>query len=109
MHQDEAVERVLEHLKKVVPYDSSSVQLLRGDYLEIVGGHGFSDLSRILGIRFSSSGDSASASVIQSKSHLILYDAQEIYADFRVPPHDDIHGWMGVPLMVQNQVLLLKL
>lgn len=105
LHQDEAVERVLEHLKKVVPYDSSSVQLLRGDYLEIVGGHGFSDLSRILGLRFSSSGDSASASVIQSKSHLILYDAQEIYADFRVPPHDHIHGWMGVPLMVQNQVI----
>ena len=38
LEREEAIERILEQLALVVPYDSASVQLLHKDYLEIVGG-----------------------------------------------------------------------
>lgn len=105
LNQDEAIQRILNQLKQVVPYDSSSVQLRRESYLEIVGGNGFSDLEKIIGIRFPLNGASASAKILQTNSPIIISDVQESYPDFRVPPHNHIHGWMGVPLIVQNEVL----
>lgn len=105
LNQDEAIERILEQLKQVVPYDRSSVQLRRDDYLEIVGGNGFSDSDQIIGLKFHLSGASASAKILQTNSPLILNDVQEDFPDFRLPPHNHIHGWMGVPLIVQNELI----
>src|SRR5215212_5896412 len=47
-----AIKLVLEELRKVVPYDSCSVQELRGTRLVIIGGVGFADLDVILGESF---------------------------------------------------------
>ena len=43
---------ILSELRKVVPYDSCSVQEIDGDEMVIVGGHGFPDLDDLLGQRF---------------------------------------------------------
>ena len=48
----EVFELILTELQRVVPYDSASVQQLTGGYLEIIGGHGFSNLHEIIGMRF---------------------------------------------------------
>ena len=45
-------ERILEQLERVIPYDTASIQLLRQDHLEIVGGRGWSDLSKVIGVPF---------------------------------------------------------
>jgi diguanylate cyclase (GGDEF)-like protein/PAS domain S-box-containing protein len=105
LNQDKAIELILEQLKQVVPYDSSSVQLLRGDHLEIVGGNGFPDLSTIIGLRFPSCGNSASAAVFQNKTPLIIEDVQKDFPDFHGELHAQIHGWMGVPLLLQNEII----
>lgn len=105
LNQDEAIDRILEQLRSVIPYDSSSVQLLKGETLEIVGGLGFTDIQRIMGLRFPVHSDSPSTTVVKTKSPLILEDAQESYCEFRHPPHNHIHGWMGVPLIVQQKVI----
>ena len=41
LHSEEAINRILEQLSFVIPFDSASVQLLRGNELEIVGGRGW--------------------------------------------------------------------
>ena len=43
---------ILSELRKVVPYQSASVQRIDGHELEIVGGHGYPDLDQMIGLRY---------------------------------------------------------
>lgn len=105
LDRDDLIRRLLEQLKRVVPYDSASVQLLRDEEMEIVGGSGFADLSAVIGMRFKMSAATPDLVVFQTRQPHILHDAQADYAAFREPPHNHIHGWLGVPLIVQDRVI----
>ncbi len=105
LDQQEAIRRILEQLAQVVPYDSASVQLLQEGFVEIVGGRGWSDPAAVVGLRFPIPGDNPNTQVIQSRRPLILEDAPAAYPPFRQPPHDHIRSWLGVPLIMQNQVI----
>ncbi|MFQ5343690.1 MAG: GAF domain-containing protein, partial [Anaerolineae bacterium] len=83
LQQDEAIQRILEQLERVVPYDSASVQLLREGYLEIVGGRGWEDPAAVLGLRFPVPGDNPNTVVIQEHRPYILDDAPAAHAPFR--------------------------
>ena len=48
----EVFDLILSELRKVVPYQSASVQQLDGNELEIVGGHGYPDLEQLIGLRY---------------------------------------------------------
>ncbi|MCP4429067.1 MAG: GAF domain-containing protein [Chloroflexi bacterium] len=101
-------ENILVELRKVVPYDSASVQQLKNDrYLEIIGGHGFPNLEEILGVRFDlTSEDNPNRLVIQSCSPILLADVPTVYAAFKRDPYNKtvIHSWLGAPLIFGNQI-----
>ena len=59
----------------VVPYDSASVQLLRENELEIVGGRGWDNPKEVLGLRFPVPGDNPNTVVLQTGRPYILSDA----------------------------------
>ena len=105
LRQEEAIERILVQLERVVPYDSASVQLLGEGYLEIVGGRGWPDPAAVVGMRFPIPGDNPNTVVIQERRTLILGDAPSIYAAFRQGPHMHIQSFLGVPLIVGDQVI----
>jgi diguanylate cyclase (GGDEF)-like protein len=101
-----ATTRLLEQLAFVVPHDSASVQLLRDGELEIVGGEGWADPSSIIGIRFPIPGDNPNTKVIETRQPLLINDTYEAYPAFRTIPHaSHIRSWMGVPLLVRNQII----
>jgi len=105
LSQKEAVKLILEQLNAVVPYDSSSVLLLRGDSLEVVDGRGFPNREAVVGLRFPIEGENPSARVFKTRRYLILKDAPSVYSAFLEPPHSHIHGWLGVPLIVQDHLI----
>ncbi len=105
LDQNEAIQRVLEQLERVVPYDTASVQLLRDDYLEIVGGRGWSEDELVLGLRFPVPGDNPNTIVIQERRPHILGNAQSAHAPFGSGPHRHIQSWLGVPLIVHERVI----
>jgi PAS domain S-box-containing protein len=105
LQQENAMERILEQLSLVVPYDSAAVLLLREGAVEIVGGRGWEDPSVVVGMRFPIPGDNPNTIVIQSGRPYVLGDAPKAHAPFRRPPHDHINSWLGVPLIVQDQVI----
>jgi PAS domain S-box-containing protein len=107
MALDQVFERILSELQNVVPYDSASVQLLKEDQLEIIGGRGFPNLSELLGVSFPARGDNPNALVLDSGEPIIIDDVSPRYAAFSQEPHTaaDIHGWMGVPLLIGNQAI----
>ncbi len=102
---DERLERILVQLERVVPYDSASVQLLREGFLEIVGGRGFPDPEAVIGLKFPIPGDNPNTIVVLERRPVILRDARSAHLPFRRPPHDHIRSWLGVPLIVHDQVI----
>ncbi len=105
LQQEDAIGRILEQLSLVVPYDSAAVLLLREGAVEIVGGRGWEDPSMVVGMRFPVPGDNPNTVVIQSGRPHVLGDAPKAHAPFRQPPHSHINSWLGVPLIVQDQVI----
>jgi PAS domain S-box-containing protein len=105
LQQEDAIGRILEQLSLVVPYDSAAVLLLREGGVEIVGGRGWEDPSMVVGMRFPIPGDNPNTVVIQSGRPYVLGDAPLAHSSFRRPPHNHISSWLGVPLIVQDQVI----
>lgn len=97
---------VLSELRKEVPYDSCSVQELRGHRLVIIGGVGFADLDVILGESFDIDNlDIPNGEVIYRRRPLIVGDAEQ-YRAFRRGLHvgAGIHSWLGIPLLHGDRV-----
>ncbi|MGD2104772.1 MAG: GAF domain-containing protein [Anaerolineae bacterium] len=107
LDRDEVVERVLAQLQRVVPYDTASVLLARGDRVDIVGGRGFSDLSGIVGLSFPLDEDHPNRDVIRAGKPVILEDAPQVYEAFRREPHTAaaIRSWLGVPMVVGDRTI----
>jgi diguanylate cyclase (GGDEF)-like protein len=103
--QDQAIERILEELNRVVPYDSASVLLRKGTEMQIVGTRGFENQADILGMRFAIRSDTPNRVVFETRQPYILENAPDKFPAFCEPPHDHIHGWMGIPLLIHEKLI----
>ena len=106
LDRNQVIKRILIQLQEVVPYDSCSVQLLRGDRLEIVGGHGFPNLEELLGETFYlAASDNPNREVVRTRAPFILEDAPAVYSRFSCEPHvrATIRSWLGVPMLIGDQ------
>ena len=102
----EAVDRILEQLKRVVPYDSASVQLIQGDRLEMVSMRGFPLSPDPVKNSFVLRETEPAYPVIQGRVPSILYeDIQAHISAFAESPHNRIHAWMAVPLRVKGRII----
>ncbi len=102
---DEVLELVLDELRKVIAYDSVSIHLLSGNMLEIISARGFEDPTQVVGLQFSMDDDNPNRHVIRSRAPYIVPDTHAAYAAFREPPHSHIRSWLGVPLLVKDEVI----
>jgi len=107
LDRNEVVERILAQLQEVVPYDSASVQLLRGKRLEIVGGRGFPNLPDLLGLSFPVGGDNPNSEVVRTQAPFIVEDGPAVYGGFQREPHAQagIRSWLGVPMLVGERLV----
>jgi len=104
---DKIFELILTQLRQVVPYDSASVQILKDDRLELIGGHGFPNLPELLGLSFPVDGDNPNREVVRRRAPFIVDDAPAIYSEFRKEPHAQagIRSWLGVPLLFGDRLI----
>ncbi len=100
-----AIQQILEQLNRVLPYDSASVQVLKGNELIIIGARGLDNAEEIMKLRFPIPGDNPNTKVIQQKSVVILHDAQREHAPFREELHKQTHSWMGIPMIFREKVI----
>jgi hypothetical protein len=81
----EVFDLILSELRKVVPYDSCSVQQLDGNEMVIVGGHGFPNLDELLGNRFDWRGpDDPAGDVVRRREPVIIEDVSARFEHFMV-------------------------
>lgn len=105
LEREELLGRVLEELSRLVPSDSTSVQLLEGDRFRIVAGRGFTEADGIMNMTFPLEGENPNRAVIAQRRPVIVPDARAAYAIFREPPHDRVRSWLGVPLLSRGRVI----
>ncbi|MEM7345844.1 MAG: GAF domain-containing protein, partial [Chloroflexota bacterium] len=103
---DQLLNLVLDELTKVIKCHSVSVQRLDESDLRIIGGQGWIDSQQVMGITFSMEDDNPNRLVIETQEPIIVADVQDTYpAMFAQPPHDQIRGWLGVPLTYGTNIL----
>jgi len=102
---EESVDNILDQLNTVIPHDSASVQLLEEDELVIIGGRGWEDPDAVVGMRFPVPGDNPNSVVIQTREPHIISDTRQAYQPFHDAPHSHIRSWLGVPLMVRDEII----
>jgi signal transduction protein with GAF and PtsI domain len=102
-----AIAVVLDELRREVPYDSCSVQQLRGTRLVIVGGVGFKDLDVILGEAFDiANSDMPNGEVVHRGRPVVVPDTEQ-YRAFRRGLHvgAGIRSWVGVPMLHDDKLV----
>jgi PAS domain S-box-containing protein len=98
---------ILAELRKVVPYESASVQQLEGNELLVVGGYGYSNLDELIGARYEVGGpDDPARELVERRATLVVADVTERFANF-VDPYGPgtIKAWMAVPLLVEDRLI----
>ena len=101
----EAVQRILEQLKRAVPYDSASVWLYVGEFAYLMGSDGLSDeFDKNMKIKIDA-GEPDYRFVVEDVPYILLDDVQEQYPQFRTPPSSYIHGWLSVPLKARGNLI----
>ena len=106
LEKSEAVDRILEQLERVVPFDSASVQLINGNMLEIVSMRGFAFPLNEADKHFELNENEPAYPVVRGNAPYVLYeDIQIPIPAFKEFPHHRIRAWMAVPLQVKGQII----
>ncbi len=105
LNLDQVLEGILTALKKVVPYDSASIFLQEGDYARVVAVRGFPDPSAIVGLEFPNDTNGLFTKIRNTKRSYILQDAQKDPRFCAWIGSGHVHGWMGIPLIVREEVI----
>jgi PAS domain S-box-containing protein len=101
----DAVQRILEQLKRVIPYDSASVWLYQGKIAAMLGGNGLPHQVALPRKYELGEIEPDHLLLTQDLPFILLHDIQENYPQFREPPINYIHGWMAVPLKARGKLI----
>jgi PAS domain S-box-containing protein len=104
---EETFETILDELQRVVPYDSSSIQVIQGNRLVIVGERGLEDLGGLIGVGFDLDDETnLNSQVVRSKRQQVFPDVSE-NPHFASDEHGSgrIRGWICAPMIVGDRVI----
>jgi PAS domain S-box-containing protein len=113
----EILELILQQLRQVIPYDTTSIQLLqdrvlnspKGEHLEIAACRGFEEPDKVVGLVFPLDPKFPNYRVVTTQAPLAIEDITQDYPHFKGEADryesGHIRSWLGVPLMVKDQVI----
>jgi len=103
----ETFETILDELQQVVPYDSCSIQVIKGNRLVIVSGRGFDDLGGMIGVGFDLDDETnPGIQVVRSRRRQVFADVSD-HPHFASEEHGGgrIRGWLCVPMVAGDRVI----
>lgn len=101
---ERVLDLILEQLARVVPYDSTSLMLIRNDELDIVAQRGFRDnQENFPHLKINQLGHAMN--VISSKTPAIISDTRNDPRWIKWLESEYIMCWMGVPLVYQGEAI----
>ncbi len=102
----EIVQRILDQIRRVVPYDSASVWRLEENMQIFIGGRDLPTELYSVGMKYPLDENNHALPVLKGNlSYMISHHVQSEFPDFQIPPHDYINSWLGVPLKVRGNIM----
>jgi NtrC-family two-component system sensor histidine kinase KinB len=97
---------ILDQLSKVVQFDSASLLLLDGDSLRVAASRGFAQPEVLSDFTFPFQPQNPSWRTLKDRTAKVIDDVQEVpgwQVNPSIPESKEIHGWLGVPLLVHDK------
>jgi len=106
LNLNEVFERLFDQIARVIPYTSASVLLLDGpDRLRVIAGRGFVYPDQVIDATVDLIHETPSSQVIRMRRPLIVGNVQAIVQWQVLPGMEQIHGWMGAPLVARDEII----
>jgi len=96
-------ETILEHLSRIVAFDSASIAMQESNELRLVAGRGFPEGYDVIGSRIKS--DGKWSAIDQKRSSIIISDAQADLEFEQWEGSEYIRSWMAVAMAVQGKIV----
>jgi PAS domain S-box-containing protein len=99
----EIIQRILEQIKRLIPYDRASVWTIDDGYQKFYAGR---DLPQDMKYMHPlDSNNSATALLLGDVAYILNNNVQEELPEFRTPPDHLINSWLAIPLKTRRKVI----
>jgi len=107
LNMEETVKRILEETRKIIPYDSGTVEIVQPGRLKIIGGYGFDNITEVLNIHIRYPDEhSLSTKAVREKRTIMTNDVAKDFPVFKQPhKNKTIQSWMAIPLIRFDEVI----
>lgn len=107
---DEVLDKILESIELVIPYDSGNITLLEGKHAVITRNRGYDRFGEnvvktVQQFVFDVEQTENFRWMLQNRKPLIIQETHAYAGWVRVEATEYIHSWVGAPIIVQNEVL----
>jgi diguanylate cyclase (GGDEF)-like protein len=101
----EVIERLLESLAEIIPYDYSAVMLVQDNEIQVIAGRGslVSETKRQRSIPLEE--NTLYAEILRTRQPIVLADAQQDPRFIHYNDVRDVRGWIGVPLIYKDKAI----
>lgn len=107
LRMSEVLSQILSQIKRVIPFDTASIQLLESDgTLKIIAAKDFRDPASVEGLVFPIDEQFPNVLVCQFKEPLRYGRVRELFPQFGDARYQVLHiqSWLGVPLLVGSEI-----
>jgi len=99
----EIIQRILEQIKRLIPYDRASVWTIEGGYQKFFTGRGLPE--NMQRTHHLDTNNSATSLLQGDVAYLLNNNVQAELPEFRTPPDDLINSWLAIPLKRRGKVI----
>lgn len=105
----EVLDVIMLELKKIIPYDSVSLQMIHKSSLQVIACRGFDQPEKVEGLVFPLESGLPNDRVIKHKETFVLEDVKKVFPNFlgdaQYEQPGQIQCWLGVPLMSRGNII----
>jgi len=102
----EIIQRLLDQMRRVVPYDSASIWRLEGGLQKFVGGRDLPAMFDGGDVALTLDQTNSAMPIFRGEVPYILNNnVQEELSDFKESPHNVINSWLALPLKTRGRVV----
>jgi PAS domain S-box-containing protein len=99
----EIIQRILDQIKRVIPYDSASVWQVEGQYQKLIAGRGLPD--GVITTYPLDDSNSATPLLNGDVAYVLSNNVQDELPDFKEPPDNIINSWLAIPLNTRGKII----
>lgn len=102
---DRVLDLILRELGRVVSYDNVRLKRVEEDVAQVIAARGFSNLERVMGTTYRVSENTLASLIFYERQTVNIFDIKEDPRWLWLPGTKKIRSWIGVPLVMKDEVI----